>query len=248
MGQRGPAARYRPDSGLPAALPCRGLPHALPGGRVPLPLRVLGCRTHRPTGSRAGAGRAAVAGRVARPAVEHGDDPCGRRRSGGGQRARGRRTRGGDPRKSRSRRANRAGPAGRPGAGLRSQRLPAVPWRQPSLGRPGPGLPGNVPEASRLLLETIHGVLAGPVPEPERRAAASRVRTALLLQVDQPFGTVDELRRTACGEATLVETAAAVELRADDGILPVRRDERPATAIVGAAPSGSGGLVESTEP
>ncbi|WP_406187495.1 insulinase family protein [Streptomyces anulatus] len=108
--------------------------------------------------------------------------------------------------------------------------------------------PGNVPEASRLLLETIHGVLAGPVPEPERRAAASRVRTALLLQVDQPFGTVDELRRTACGEATLVETAAAVELRADDGILPVRRDERPATAIVGAAPSGSGGLVESTEP
>ena len=98
--------------------------------------------------------------------------------------------------------------------------------------------PEHADVAARVLLETVRSVLSGPVSESERRASAARVRTALLLQVDQPFGPVDELRRRHRGQLPLTDLAAAVRERAEDGALPAELPGHPvAMAAVGALPS-----------
>ncbi|MFJ7246748.1 insulinase family protein [Kitasatospora sp. NPDC098652] len=97
--------------------------------------------------------------------------------------------------------------------------------------------PDHAREALHLLRETVHSVLSGPVPEAERRDASARLRTALLSQVDQPFGAVDERRRRLRGEPELTALAAAVGERALDGLLPsVAPGLTPATVALGAVP------------
>ncbi|MFF7638023.1 insulinase family protein [Kitasatospora sp. NPDC008050] len=135
------------------------------------------------------------------------------------------------------------GIGGRLAPALRGDRPLAYGLGALQLSRPGAGAlgahaqvaPEHAHEALRILLDTLRTVLREPVPEPERQAAAARLRTALLLQADQPFGAVDELRRRSRGETELAALAAAVRERADDGVLPVEvTSGQPALVAVGA--------------
>ncbi|ONI83192.1 hypothetical protein ALI144C_16990 [Actinosynnema sp. ALI-1.44] len=91
--------------------------------------------------------------------------------------------------------------------------------------------PEHTVEAGRLLMDCVRSVLHGPVDERERLRAATRVRTALLLQVDQPFGAADEARRKRLRVPTLVDLATAVQQRGRDGVLPTEEPGLPSAVV-----------------
>ncbi|PZG17652.1 hypothetical protein C1J01_17440 [Nonomuraea aridisoli] len=93
--------------------------------------------------------------------------------------------------------------------------------------------PGDAAPAARLMLDVIRACLRRP-PSAELRRAAERARTSLLLQADDPFGAVDELRRRARSEHTATELAEAIREHAAQGLtLAPAPGAPPAIAAVG---------------
>jgi hypothetical protein len=99
----------------------------------------------------------------------------------------------------------------------------------PSIGAYALVEPGSAAEVVQVLLRSVREVVSQP-PSADLTAAATRCRTLLLTQVDQPFGAVTEQRTVAHGGTSLADVAQAVAHRAEHG-LDLRLDETAAVAV-----------------
>jgi hypothetical protein len=104
----------------------------------------------------------------------------------------------------------------------------------PSIGGYALVEPESAAEAVRVLLRSVREMVSQP-PSADLTAAATRCRTLLLTQVDQPFGAVTEQRTAARGGTSLADVAQAVAHRAEHGLdLPLDETAAAAVAITGA--------------
>jgi hypothetical protein len=113
----------------------------------------------------------------------------------------------------------------------------ALSWDAP--GNPSVGgyalvAPEHVADAAALLLDAVREALRQP-SSAELADAAVRCRTLLLVEADQPFGSVTDQRRQAFGGVALSRLADAVAERAAAGLdLHLPGSASPAIAVTGA--------------